>query len=202
MVVSRASFSYDGSLPTLSDIDFTLQQGEILGVIGPSGAGKSTLAQVLLGLRAPDTGSVMVGGVDLAQVDRAWWTRQVSFVPQDPVLFTGTIAENIRFFRDDVDDAAVFRAAEHANVLSEIRAMPQGFDTHLGERGGGLSGGQRQRLSIARALAGSPSLLILDEPTSALDGHSESLIRDTIVGLQRPRDGRRHRPPDVDDRHV
>jgi len=167
----------------LADVDFVLQRGEVLGIIGPSGAGKSTLAQVLLGLRAPDTGEVTVGGVDLAEVDRAWWTRRVSFVPQDPVLFTGTIVENIRFFRDDVDDAAVRQGAADANVLAEITAMPAGFDTHLGERGGALSGGQRQRLSIARALAGSPGLLVLDEPTSALDGHSEALIRSTIAAL-------------------
>ncbi len=184
VVVSHASFSYDGSTPTLSDVDFVLPRGEVLGVIGPSGAGKSTLAQVLLGLRTPDAGGVTVGGVDLAEVDRVWWTSRVSFVPQDPVLFTGTIAENIRFFREDVDDAAVHRGAEDANVLAEVTAMPRGFDTHLGERGGALSGGQRQRLSIARALAGAPDLLILDEPTSALDGHSEALIRSTIAGLR------------------
>jgi len=183
VVVSHASFSYDGSTPTLADVDFVLRRGEVLGIIGPSGAGKSTLAQVLLGLRSPDAGEVTVGGVDLAEVDRAWWTRRVSFVPQDPVLFTGTIVENIRFFRDDVDDAAVRQGAADANVLAEITAMPAGFDTHLGERGGALSGGQRQRLSIARALAGSPDLLVLDEPTSALDGHSEALIRSTIAAL-------------------
>ena len=184
VVVSEATFSYDDSTPTLRDVDFTLNRGEILGVIGPSGAGKSTLAQVLLGLRTPDVGSVTVGGVDLGDVDRSWWTARVSFVPQDPVLFTGTIAENIRFFRDGIDDEAVLTAAEQANVLAEILRLPQGVDTHLGERGAALSGGQRQRLSIARALAGSPSLLILDEPTSALDGLSESLIRDTILGLR------------------
>ena len=104
-------------------------------MIGPSGAGKSTLAQVLLGLRAP-TGSVTVGGTELSQVDRCWWTRRVSFVPQDPVLFTGTITENIRFFRDDIDDEDLRRAAGAANVLTEILAMPQGFETHLGQRGG------------------------------------------------------------------
>ena len=110
--------------------------------------------------------------------------RHVSFVPQDPALFTGSVAENIRFFRDGIDDDDLRRAAQQANVLADITALPQGFDTHLGERGGGLSGGQRQRLSIARALAGSPSLLVLDEPTSALDGQSEQLIRDTILGLR------------------
>ncbi|HET9022786.1 MAG TPA: ABC transporter ATP-binding protein [Ornithinibacter sp.] len=183
MVVDRASFSY-GSRPTLSAIDLTMERGEVLGIIGPSGAGKSTLAQVILGLRDPDVGKITVGGVSLTDVDRTWWTSRTSFVPQDPALFTGTIAENIRFFRDDIDDDAIRRAADLANVLGEILALPLGFDTHLGERGNGLSGGQRQRVSIARALAGSPSLLVLDEPTSALDGHSESLIRDTIAGLR------------------
>ncbi|MEO7268504.1 MAG: ABC transporter ATP-binding protein [Knoellia sp.] len=184
VALDRASFSYDGSRATLSDVDVTLQQGEILGIIGPSGAGKSTMAQLLLGLRDVAGGQITAGGVPLTEVERTWWTSEVSFVPQDPALFTGTVAENIRFFRDDIDDAALRHAAEQANVLADISALPQAFDTHLGERGGGLSGGQRQRLSIARALAGSPSLLILDEPTSALDGESESLIRDTIVGLK------------------
>ncbi|MFC7489220.1 MULTISPECIES: ABC transporter ATP-binding protein [unclassified Knoellia] len=184
LVLMDAGFSYDESRPTLSGVDLAIDRGEILGVIGPSGAGKSTLAQLLLGLRTPGSGHLTVGGVPLTEVDRTWWTKHVSFVPQDPALFTGTVAENIRFFRDGIDDEAVHRAADQANVLSDVKALPQGFDTHLGERGGGLSGGQRQRLSIARALAGSPSLLILDEPTSALDGHSESLIRDTIIGLR------------------
>ena len=184
VVVQSASFSYDGSRPTLRGVDLTLQQGEILGIIGPSGAGKSTMAQLLLGLREPSSGRITVGGIPLDEVDRAWWTARVSFVPQDPVLFTGTVAENIRFFRDAIDEPALVRATEQANVQDDIAALPDGFDTHLGERGGGLSGGQRQRLSIARALAGSPSLLVLDEPTSALDGRSEALIRDTILGLK------------------
>jgi ABC-type multidrug transport system fused ATPase/permease subunit len=184
LVMDRAGFSYDDSRVTLSDVDLVLQRGEILGIIGPSGAGKSTIAQLLLGLRDPHLGSITVSGVPLREVDRTWWTGHVSFVPQDPALFTGTVAENIRFFRNGIDEETLGHAAEQANVLTDIRALPQGFGTHLGERGGGLSGGQRQRLSIARALAGSPSLLILDEPTSALDGESESLIRDAIVGLK------------------
>lgn len=178
------SFSYTPDRPALQDINLSLVPGEMLGVIGPSGAGKSTFAQLLLGLQTPVEGTVTVDGIDLRQVDRSWWTRRVAFVAQDAKLFTGTVAENIRFFREGLDDDALRRAAEKANVLHDIQQLPNGMDTHLGERGGQLSGGQRQRLSIARALVADPDLLVLDEPTSALDGHSESLIRETLASLQ------------------
>ena len=177
-------FAYVAERPALWDATFQLTGGEVVGVIGPSGAGKSTLAQLLLGLREPTAGSVRVGGVDLREVDRSWWSSHVAFVAQDALLFTGTVAENIRFFRDGIDDDALRRSAAQANVLTDIEALPQGFDTHLGERGSQLSGGQRQRLSIARALVGNPQLLVLDEPTSALDGRSEALIRDTLARLR------------------
>lgn len=177
------SFGYTADRPALSGVALTIAPGEMLGVIGPSGAGKSTLAQLVLGLRRPTEGRITVHGIDLREVDRAWWTRRVAFVPQDPLLFTGTVAENIRFFRDGLDDADLRRAAEQANVLQDIEQLPDGFDTHLGERGSQLSGGQRQRLSIARALVGKPEMLVLDEPTSALDGQSESLIRETLATI-------------------
>ena len=184
MRLDNVAFGYDDERTALYGVSVQIEPGEIIGVIGPSGAGKSTLAQLLLGLRDPSQGRVAVHGVDLREVDRTWWTDKVSFVPQDPVLFTGTVAENIRFFRSGISDEAMQSAAQQANVLSDIRALPQGFDTHLGERGSQLSGGQRQRLSIARALAGQPQLLIMDEPTSALDGRSEQLIRDTMARLR------------------
>jgi ATP-binding cassette subfamily B protein len=177
-------FAYVAERPALCKATFQLNEGEVVGVIGPSGAGKSTLAQLLLGLREPSAGSVRVGGVNLREVDRSWWSGHVAFVAQDALLFTGTVAENIRFFRDGIDDDALRRSAAQANVLTDIEALPEGFDTHLGERGSQLSGGQRQRLSIARALVGAPQLLVLDEPTSALDGRSEALIRDTLAGLR------------------
>lgn len=182
--VDGVSFSYStGRGPALADVTLRVGIGETVGVIGPSGSGKSTLAQLALGLREPTTGTVKVAGVDLRSVDRSWWTQRVSFVPQDALLLTGTVAENIRFFRDGLDDAALRDAAAKANILADIDALPHGFETHLGERGGSLSGGQRQRLSIARALVGRPDLLVLDEPTSALDGYSEALIRDTLDAL-------------------
>jgi ABC-type multidrug transport system fused ATPase/permease subunit len=177
-------FAYAPDRPGLSDVTFRIDKGEVVGVIGPSGAGKSTLAQLMLGLREPVSGTLLVGGIDLRNVDRDWWSRHVAFVAQDALLFTGTVAENVRFYREGIDDAALWRAASQANVLADIQALPRGFDSHLGERGSQLSGGQRQRLSIARALAGSPELLVLDEPTSALDGQSEALIRATLAGLK------------------
>ena len=181
--VDAVTFAYTEDRKVLDGVSFALDPGETVGVIGPSGAGKSTLVQLLLGVRDPTAGRVRVGGHDLRAVDRDWWTSRSAFVAQEALLFTGTVAENIRFFRDGLDDDDVRRAARLAHVLADIDALPDGFDTHLGERGAQLSGGQRQRVSIARALAGRPELLILDEPTSALDVNSEALIRRTIAEL-------------------
>lgn len=183
LAIRDVSFDYPGGRRALVDVELTIQRGEMIGVIGPSGAGKSTLAQLLLGLRDPSRGVVTAGGIDLREVDRAWWTQHVAFVAQDASLFTGTVAENIRFFREGFSETDLELAAAQANVLADIRRLERGFGTHLGERGSQLSGGQRQRLSIARALVGRPELLILDEPTSALDGQSEILIRDTLAEL-------------------
>ncbi len=177
------SFGYSKDRPALTEVSFEIRRGEIVGVIGPSGAGKSTLVQLLLGLREPTSGEIIVDGVLLQDVERIAWTGLTSFVPQDPHLFTGTITDNIRFFRNNIDIKAVREASVEANVLRDIEALPEGFDTHIGERGVKLSGGQRQRISIARALAGRPALLVLDEPTSALDVHSEALIRETVAAL-------------------
>lgn len=183
--LNDVSFSYGTNQPhALSGINLQIESGECIGVIGPSGSGKSTLVQLLLGLREPTEGVISVAGTPLTDVRRDFWTQRVSFVPQDASLLTGTIAENVRFFREGIDDSELERAAQQANFLKDIQSLPDGFATHIGERGGQLSGGQRQRLSIARALVGSPELLVLDEPTSALDGQSESLIRTTLADLR------------------
>lgn len=179
----EVGFAYTDDREALAGVTFRLNPGEAIGVIGPSGAGKSTLAQLLLGLRSPTTGAISAAGVPLRDVDRNWWSSRVAFVAQDAQLFTGTVADNIRFFRDGISEEDLRKAAREANILTDIEALPQGFNTHLGERGSQLSGGQRQRLSIARALVGRPELLILDEPTSALDGQSEALIRSTLASL-------------------
>jgi ATP-binding cassette subfamily B protein len=178
------TFSYLANTPVLDRISFEIKQGEAIGVVGPSGSGKSTLVQLLLGIRNPASGSITANGINLKEIDRSSWTSKVAFVPQDATLITGTVAENISFYRPDISMEQMIDAARSAHVLDDIQKLPQGFDTDLGERAQQLSGGQRQRLSIARALVGNPQLLILDEPTSALDMKSESVIRDTIAALK------------------
>ena len=178
------AYSYDDRIPALRGINLTIRRGEVLGVVGPSGSGKSTLLQVLLRLRLPGDGAVLVDGVDYATITPTSWAHLVAVVPQEPQLIEASIADNIAFLRPSVTRADIERAAEAAHVATEVRELPDGFDTVLGPRGTGLSGGQKQRVAFARALAGAPQLLILDEPTSALDGESERRIRDTISELK------------------
>lgn len=177
------SYSVDRP-PALRGVSMTIHQGEMLGVIGESGAGKSSLAQVILGLREASSGSVTVDGVAIADIDPKWWAKHTGFVAQEALLISGSVADNIRFFRAGIDDVTARQSAMQANVAQDIERLPNGYDTDLGERGSQLSGGQRQRLSIARALAGEPDLLVLDEPTSALDGESEALIRQTLAVMK------------------
>lgn len=181
--VTDVSYSYPNGRLGVADVTFEVRRGEVTGIIGPSGAGKSTIAQLLLGLRWPDQGRITASSDNLRDVERAWWTDKVAFVPQDALFIAGSVSENIRFFRDGISDADIRSAAQLANLLPDIERMEDGFDTHLGARGSQLSGGQRQRLSIARALAAHPEMLILDEPTSALDGKSESVVTEVLAEL-------------------
>jgi len=178
------TYSYTGDKAALDHVSFQVESGEALGLIGPSGSGKSTLIQVLLRLRHPQEGRFIVGGVDANEIDDDSWFDQVAFVPQDCHVFSGTVRENIRFFRSDVTDQDVEAAAKRAHVHDEIVAMPDGYDTDLGSRGGALSGGQRQRVALARALVKKPSIMVLDEPTSALDMRSEALVQETLNKLK------------------
>ena len=179
----NVSFSYNANAPVLHDLTFETHKGEIIGIVGPSGSGKSTLVQLILGVREPEAGRITSNGIDIREISRSSWTSKVAFVPQEATLITGTVAENIAFYRSGITEKKMIEAARAAHVLDDIQKLPQGFNTDLGERAQELSGGQRQRLSIARALVGDPELLILDEPTSALDMKSESVIRDTISAL-------------------
>jgi ATP-binding cassette subfamily B protein len=177
------SFSYNETAEALKHLNFKIEKNETIGIIGPSGSGKSTLVQLLLGVRTPTTGLITANEIDFRDLDRTSLTSRVAFVPQDATLITGTVAENIAFYRKGLSEKQMVEAARSANVLEDIQKLPHGFNTNLGERAQQLSGGQRQRLSIARALVGDPEVLILDEPTSALDMKSESVIRDTIAAL-------------------
>ena len=178
------SFSYDPDTPVIRDVSFTLRSNEIVGVIGPSGGGKSTLVQLLLALRDPTGGTIRADGRDVSEFDRSEWARRVTFVGQTPRLISGSIADNIRFFRQDIPTDSVRRAAEMANVHDEIAKMSGGYDHFAGDAGAELSGGQQQRICIARALIERPDILVLDEPTSSLDVRSEEMIRGTLEELR------------------
>jgi ABC-type multidrug transport system fused ATPase/permease subunit len=184
LALRDVSFEYRPGVHALRKISMRIAKGEVVGIIGPSGAGKSTLVQLLLGLREPTEGTITADGRDLRTLSRDDWARAVAFVPQAPQLFDGTVAENIAFFRDELTDEQIEDAARRAHLHDEILAMPAGYASSVGPRGGRLSGGQQQRLCIARALAARPEVLILDEPTSSLDARSEALIRDTIAELR------------------
>ncbi|WP_445402702.1 thiol reductant ABC exporter subunit CydD [Streptomyces sp. LE64] len=162
---------------------FEVGPGETVALVGPSGAGKSTLIAAALGFVRPERGRVLVGGVDLARVDRESWHRQVAWVPQRPHLFAGSIAENVRLARPDAEESALRSALRDAGALEFVDALPAGVDTLLGEDGAGLSAGQRQRLALARAFLADRPVLLLDEPTAALDGDTEAGIVEAVRRL-------------------
>ncbi len=172
-------FGYGGSEQVFDGLDLEFDAGEVVGIVGPSGAGKSTLVELLLHLRSPDSGEISYGGVPVEEMDPADFARRIAIVPQDAALIDGTVEENISFFRA-LPEGQVVDATRQASLADEISQLPDGFGTRLGADERALSGGQRQRLTIARALAGRPEILVLDEPTSALDPRSEAAIAATI----------------------
>jgi ABC-type multidrug transport system fused ATPase/permease subunit len=179
----HVQYSYTPGEVVLRDVSFSVQPGEIVGIVGPSGSGKSTLVQLLLRLRVPEGGRITSDGRDVGRLDLADWYQKIAFVPQDAHLFSGTVRDNIAFFRTDLSQERIEQAARRAHLHDDIMSWPAGYDTPVGERGGQLSGGQRQRLCIARALVEEPEVIFLDEPTSALDVKSEALIRETMAKL-------------------
>jgi ABC-type multidrug transport system fused ATPase/permease subunit len=179
----QVSFAYRPGELVLSEVTFEVDGGEAVGIVGPSGAGKSTLVQILLRLRGPASGRVVINGRPAAEILLQEWHRRVAYVPQDPRLLYATVAENIRYLRD-IDDAAVERAARLAHIHNDIITWSQGYETAISQRADAISGGQRQRVCLARALAGDPEILVLDEPTSALDLHSESLVQESLASLR------------------
>jgi subfamily B ATP-binding cassette protein HlyB/CyaB len=179
-------YRFDGS-QVLHDISFTVQPGQIVGIVGPSGSGKSTLAKLIQRLYVPESGRILIDGVDLAMVDTAWLRRQIGVVLQDNVLFNRTVRENIALADPAMPIERVIAMAQLAGAHEFILEMPEGYDTVIGERGSSLSGGQRQRIAIARALATNPRILIFDEATSALDYQSEELLQNNMREIARGR---------------
>ena len=182
--LDHVSFEYVTDTPVVHDISVSIDPCEVVGIIGPSGSGKSTLVQLLLNLREPTAGTVLSSERDIRVLSRVEWARKVTFVPQQAHLIAGTVADNIRFLRDDVSDEQIEQAARLANLHDDVMGFTDEYQRQVGEHGSHLSGGQQQRLIIARALVENPDVLILDEPTSALDVRSESLIRQTLDSLR------------------
>jgi ATP-binding cassette subfamily B protein/subfamily B ATP-binding cassette protein MsbA len=183
----HVDFAYRADAPVLRDVNFTARAGDVIAVVGPTGAGKSTLVGLIPRFVDPTAGQVLIDGRDVRTVSLASLRQQVAVVLQEPFLFPTSVAENIALGRPDAPRDAIERAAQAANAHEFITALPQGYDTVLGERGGSLSGGERQRIAIARALLKNAPILILDEPTSALDADTEYAVVEALERLIRGR---------------
>ncbi len=186
--LQRVEFRYDDApAPALDGVDLHVEPGETVAFVGSSGSGKSTMLNLVLGFLRPTSGRVLLDGADMQELDLRTVRRFVSVVPQESVLFEGTIRDNIAYGLTGVTDERIERAMRDANAWTIVEQLPDGLDSVVGERGARLSGGQRQRLSIARALVRDPRILLLDEATSALDSESEAIIADALGRLMRGR---------------
>jgi ATP-binding cassette subfamily B protein len=177
----KMSFSYDGDKgAAIRNFSLDVKPGECIALVGPSGAGKSTLMQLLVGFRRPQQGRILFDGQDMEELDMRTARRFISVVPQETVLFSGSIRENIIYGLSDVSDDRLREVLAAANLTELVDSLPKGLDTRIGEDGALLSGGQRQRIAIARALVRNPRILVLDEATSALDVVSEKKVQEAI----------------------
>ncbi|WOK06528.1 ABC transporter transmembrane domain-containing protein [Imperialibacter roseus] len=185
----NVTFSYPTrkEMPVLKNISFHVPHGSKVALVGQSGAGKSTIIQLLMRFYQPDTGKILIDGKDNQSYSISALRKHIGIVPQEVILFGGTILENIRYGKPDATEDEVVEAARQANALDFILSFPEQFDTIVGERGMKLSGGQRQRIAIARAILKNPSILILDEATSSLDAESERLVQDALEKLMKDR---------------
>jgi ATP-binding cassette, subfamily B, bacterial MsbA len=183
----KVSFAYDERQVVLHDIDLDIAPGEIVALVGPSGAGKSTIFNLIPRFYDPTDGSICMDGIDLKTLSHQTIRDQVGIVPQETLLFGGTIRENIRYGRLEASDEELIEAAKAANAHDFIMGLPDQYETIVGERGIRLSGGQRQRVAIARAILKNPRILLLDEATSALDSESEAEVQDALARLMQSR---------------
>jgi subfamily B ATP-binding cassette protein HlyB/CyaB len=183
--INDLAFRYSDSLPYLFEkFDFLAQPGQLIAIMGPSGAGKSTLAKLLQGFYAPSCGRIRLDGIDHQHLSANELRSMFGIVPQETVLFSGTILANLKLANPSASLEQVVAACKMAEIHSVIEALPQGYQTEIGERGLGLSGGQRQRLSIARALLKGPKILIFDEATSSVDPITAEQLGRTITALK------------------
>jgi len=185
----NVSFAYPGrdDGAVLRDVSFRVAPGEVVAIVGPSGAGKSTLFQLALRFYDPASGLIMLDRVDISRLDPASLRAEIALVPQDAFIFGASVADNIAYGAPGATRAAVVAAAKQAAADGFISALPQGYDTALGERGVTLSGGERQRIAIARAILKDAPVLLLDEATSALDAESETLVQGALETLMKGR---------------
>ena len=177
-------FSYTGEEDVLCNFSLEVKKGECVAITGASGCGKTTLSKLLLGLYPLGEGDIRVNGMSMRECDLASLRRQIAYVPQEPYLFPGSIAENIRMGRPEATEEEIEEAAKQAHAHEFIMEFPEGYDTTVGERGNNLSGGQRQRIAIARAILKDTSIILLDEATSALDNESEQAVNEALRNLQ------------------
>ncbi|MEV4426171.1 ABC transporter ATP-binding protein [Streptomyces sp. NPDC049602] len=183
----KVTFAHAGAKPLFEGLDLDVPGGAKIGFVGRSGGGKTTLTRLLLRMTDIDGGRITIGGQDISRLRQTDLRGMIAYVPQDPAMFHRTLRENIAFARPDATDAEIRRAAEAAHVTEFADALPEGFDTMVGERGVKLSGGQRQRVALARAILRDAPILLLDEATSALDSESEMLVQDALWRLMEGR---------------
>ncbi|MFN5846840.1 MAG: ABC transporter ATP-binding protein, partial [Flavobacteriia bacterium] len=181
----NVGFSYPQrkDISVLNGISFSAKANETIALVGSSGSGKSTISSLLLHYYTINSGSILFDGIDINEIDLEYLRSHMAIVPQEVILFAGTIRDNVAFGKTDANEDEIIEAAKKANAWEFISSFPDGLDTQVGDRGIQLSGGQKQRIAIARAIIKNPTILILDEATSALDSESERLVQDALDKL-------------------